>query len=84
MIMYNTLIGVSADAALILVPRYWATVRGERVPLRASCVTLCRRTGSSAEPRTQRNTQQPSKSANARGGPLDETTALRAAISYAK
>ena len=34
MIMYNTLIGASAGTALILVPRYWAAVRGERVPLR--------------------------------------------------
>ena len=34
MIMYNTLIGVSAGTALILVPRYWAAVRGEHVALR--------------------------------------------------
>ncbi|MEU7906417.1 DUF981 family protein [Actinoplanes sp. NPDC049118] len=34
MIMYNTLIGAAAGTALILVPRYWAAVRGERVPLR--------------------------------------------------
>jgi hypothetical protein len=34
MIMYNTLIGVAAGAALILVPRYWAALRGEHVPLR--------------------------------------------------
>jgi hypothetical protein len=34
MIMYNTLVGTSAGTALILVPRYWAAVRGERVALR--------------------------------------------------
>jgi Protein of unknown function (DUF981) len=34
MIMYNTLIGVSAGTALILVPRYWAWLRNERMPLR--------------------------------------------------
>ncbi|UQU67371.1 DUF981 domain-containing protein [Couchioplanes caeruleus] len=34
MIMYNTLIGVAAGAALILVPRYWAWLRNERMPLR--------------------------------------------------
>lgn len=33
MIMYNTLIGVTAGAALILVPRYWAVLRGEKLPL---------------------------------------------------
>ncbi|MFG1995210.1 DUF981 family protein [Actinoplanes sp. NPDC048988] len=32
MIMYNTLIGVAAGAALILVPRYWAWLRNERMP----------------------------------------------------
>jgi uncharacterized membrane protein len=31
MIMYNTLMGAAAGCALILVPRYWATIRGERV-----------------------------------------------------
>jgi hypothetical protein len=34
MIMYNTLLGVAAGTALILVPRYWAAIRGENVPLR--------------------------------------------------
>ena len=34
MIMFNTLIGVAAGAALILVPRYWAWLRNERMPLR--------------------------------------------------
>ena len=34
MIMYNTLIGVAAGAALILVPPYWAWLRNERMPLR--------------------------------------------------
>lgn len=34
MIMYNTVIGVAVGAALILVPRYWAAVRGEHIPLR--------------------------------------------------
>ena len=34
MIMYNTLIGVAVGAALILVPRYWAWLRNERMPLR--------------------------------------------------
>jgi hypothetical protein len=34
MIMYNTLIGVAAGAALILVPRYWAALRNDRMPLR--------------------------------------------------
>jgi hypothetical protein len=34
MIMYNTLIGAAAGTALILVPRYWAAIRGEHVPLR--------------------------------------------------
>jgi hypothetical protein len=33
-IMYNTLIGVAAGTALILVPRYWAAVRGEHPPWR--------------------------------------------------
>ncbi|GLZ00826.1 DUF981 family protein [Actinoplanes sp. NBRC 103695] len=33
MIMYNTLIGVAASAALILVPRYWAWLRNERMPM---------------------------------------------------
>ncbi|MFI7598229.1 DUF981 family protein [Actinoplanes sp. NPDC049681] len=33
MIMYNTLIGVAAAAALILVPRYWAWLRNERMPM---------------------------------------------------
>ncbi|WP_199515718.1 DUF981 family protein [Nucisporomicrobium flavum] len=33
MIMYNALIGVAAGAALILVPRYWAWLRNERMPL---------------------------------------------------
>jgi hypothetical protein len=33
MIMYNTLIGVAAGAALILVPRYWAWLRNERMPM---------------------------------------------------
>ena len=32
-IMYNTLIGVCAGAALLLVPRYWALVRGQPMPL---------------------------------------------------
>ena len=32
MIMYNTLIGVAAGAAMILVPRYWAWLRNERMP----------------------------------------------------
>ncbi|MFC3384383.1 DUF981 family protein [Couchioplanes caeruleus subsp. azureus] len=31
--MFNTLIGVCAGAALLLVPRYWATLRGEHLPL---------------------------------------------------
>ena len=34
MIMYNTLMGAAAGCALILVPRYWATIRGERVAWR--------------------------------------------------
>lgn len=34
MIMYNTLVGAAAGAALILVPRYWAWLRNERMPLR--------------------------------------------------
>ncbi|WP_045740269.1 DUF981 family protein [Actinoplanes rectilineatus] len=33
MIMYNTTIGVAAGAALILVPRYWAWLRNERMPM---------------------------------------------------
>ncbi|MFF5085348.1 DUF981 family protein [Actinoplanes sp. NPDC000266] len=33
MIMYNALIGVCAGLALLLVPRYWALVRGIRMPL---------------------------------------------------
>lgn len=33
LIMFNTLMGVCAGVALLLVPRFWATVRGERPPL---------------------------------------------------
>src|SRR4051794_693438 len=33
MIMYNTLMGVAAGTALLLVPRYWAALRGDRLPL---------------------------------------------------
>ncbi|MFI5496596.1 DUF981 family protein [Actinoplanes sp. NPDC051859] len=31
--MFNTLMGVCAGLALLLVPRYWASVRGDRLPL---------------------------------------------------
>ena len=34
MIMYNTLIGVAAGTAMLLVPRYWAAVRGEHIAMR--------------------------------------------------
>lgn len=33
LIMFNTLMGVCAGTALLLVPRFWAAVRGERPPL---------------------------------------------------
>jgi uncharacterized protein DUF981 len=33
MIMFNTTIGVAAGAALLLVPRCWAAMRGDRMPM---------------------------------------------------